>query len=68
MLKITNCGRWYVLEVGEQRLILLNQKALVWHLKHKVGFDTTARASIIHMLMVETVVEIDLANTVRKVS
>lgn len=59
ILKITQTNKWFVVEHGDNKVTMLNQRALVYHLK-KFGFDSAARASIIHMFEYETTVTIDL--------
>ena len=65
VLTITQMGKCYTLEFNEQRLILLNHKSLVWHMKHKVGFDKTAIKSILSVLEVEMSVSVELNYTER---
>lgn len=60
ILKITMYGKGYVLEFKEQRLNILNQKGLVWHLKKHVGLDHTARQCILNVLAVESSVEVNI--------
>lgn len=68
ILKITQSNKSYILEFNGQRTIMLNMKALVWHLKHKVGLDAAARGSVLNILNYEPFVEVDLTMTDRKVS
>ena len=67
ILKITQTNKWFVVEHGDNKITMLNQRALVYHLK-KMGFDAAARASIIHMFEYESTVSFNLAHTERKVS
>ncbi len=59
ILKITQVNKWFVVEHGDNKITMLNQRALVYHLK-KFGFDSAARASIVHMFEYETTICIDL--------
>lgn len=68
ILRITQSSKCYILEFNSQRIIMLNMKALVWHLKHKVGLDAAARGSVLNILNYEPFVEVNLDNTARKVS
>ncbi len=68
ILKITQVNRWFVVELGDSKLHMLNQKSLVYFLKKQVGFNMTAIASIQHVLEHEPMVEINLDHTERKVS
>lgn len=66
ILRITQSGKCYVLEFNSQRIIMLNMKALVWHLKYKVGLDAAARGSVLNILNYEPFVEVDLTKTSAK--
>lgn len=60
-ITITQINKCYAVEFNGQRLILLNKKALMYHLKRKVGLDTAAAASVIHMFEYQTSVTFTLA-------
>ena len=68
VLTITQIGKGYVVEFREQKLLVLNDKALQWHLKRVAKFDKTAIKCITSVLATEPSVSIDLDHTVRKVS
>ena len=68
MLKITAMNRYYVVDIGDNRIHMLNEKSLIYFLKHKVGFDKTAINSIFTTLGYQTVVEVNLDYTQRRVS
>lgn len=59
-LVITQANRWFVIELGDQRLHLLNEKALRWNLKHVFKFDKFAITSIMAYLAQQSRVEINL--------
>ena len=56
---ITQTNKWFVVDIGDQRVHMLNQKSLVHHLK-QWGFDATQRASIVHMFEYETTITVEL--------
>lgn len=60
-LTITQTNKCFVVEFNGQRLILLNKKALMYHLKNKVGLDSAARASIVHTFEYQSTITINLA-------
>lgn len=60
-LVITQMNKCYAVEYNGQRLILLNKKALMYHLKRKVGLDTAAASSVIHMFEYQSTVTLTLA-------
>lgn len=68
VITITQSNKVFVVQYQGQTLYCLNQKALVHHLRHQVGLDKTAIASVVHMFEYETTVSFDLAHTSRKVS
>lgn len=61
ILTVTQSGKAYILTFNGQRLILLNQKALWYHLKHHVKLTTTQCASFIHMFEYEMTISIQVA-------
>ena len=69
-LKITAMNRYYVVDMGDNRIHMLNQKSLTYFLKHQVGLNSGAIDSIMDIFehSDERVVEIDLNHTERKVS
>ena len=70
MLKITAMNRYYVVDIGDSRIHMLNEKSLAYFLKRQVGLDGNAVASIMDIFehSDERVVEINLNHTERKVS
>lgn len=60
VLRITQSHKTFILELNAQKLYVLNQKALVWQLKHLAKLNQTQVASIIHMFEYQSVVEVDL--------
>lgn len=60
ILKITQSNKTFILELNGQKLYVLNQKALVFQLKHLAKLNTTQVASVIHMFEYQSVVEVDL--------
>ena len=60
ILKVTQSNKVYILEFNGQTLFLLNNKALWHHLKHEVGFNSTAITSFINILTYQPTVEVDL--------
>lgn len=60
ILKITQTHKCFVLELNDQKLYILNQKALTHQLKHIAKLTTTQVASITHMFEYQSVVEVDL--------
>ena len=68
MLKITAMNRYYVVDIGDNRIHMLNEKSLTYFLKHQVGFDKHAIHSIFTALSHQTVIELNLEHTQRRVS
>ena len=60
VLRITQSNKTFILELNGQKLYVLNQKALVYQLKHQAKLSQTQIASIIHMFEYQSVVEVDL--------
>ena len=69
-LKITAMNRYYVVDIGDSRIHMLNEKSLTYFLKRRVGLCSNAVSSIMDIFRHsdERVVEIDLNHTERKVS
>ena len=65
ILKITQSNKSFIMEFNTQKLIILNEYSLRWHLRRQVGLDKTAIASILHMFEYENVVEVDISTCVR---
>jgi len=68
ILKVTQTNKWFVVELGDSKVHMLNQKSLVYFLKKQIGFNQTAIASILHMFEYQATVEVNLDHTERKVS
>jgi hypothetical protein len=68
ILKVTQTNKWFVVELGDNRIHMLNQKSLYYFLTKQVGLNKTATNSLIHMFEYQATVEVDLTNTERKVS
>lgn len=68
ILKITQCNRWFVVEMGDSRLHMLNEKSLKYFLKKQVGLGPAAICSLMSVLQYEPMVEVNLDYTERKVS
>ena len=60
ILKITQTNKWFVVELGDNRIHMLNQKSLYYFLTKQVGLSKTAVCSIQHMFEYQAVVEVDL--------
>ena len=56
---ITQVNKYFKVDIGDQRIHMLNQKSLVHHLK-QWGFNPTQRASIVHMFEYEHTVTVQL--------
>ena len=68
ILKVTQTNKWFVVELGDNRIHMLNEKSLTYFLKHQVGFDKHAIHSIFTALSHQTVIELNLEHTQRRVS
>ena len=70
ILKITAMNRYYVVDIGDNRIHMLNQKSLTYFLKKQVGLNSGAVNSIMDIFehSDERVVEINLDHTERRVS
>lgn len=68
ILKITQVNKWFVVELGDNRIHMLNMKSLYYFLNKQVGLNKTAICSIQHMFEYQATVEVDLSQTERKAS
>ena len=70
MLKIVAVSKYYAVDIGDNRIHMLNEKSLIYFLKKRVGLCSNAVSSIMDIFehSDERVVEIDLNHTERKVS
>lgn len=68
ILKITAMNRYYVVDIGDNRIHMLNEKSLTYFLKHQVGLNKTAIGCIFTALSNQPVLEVNLDHTERKVS
>jgi hypothetical protein len=60
ILKVTQTNKWYVVEFGNNRTYMLNQRSLYYFLTKQVGLDKTATNSLIHMFEYQSTVTVDL--------
>lgn len=61
MMKITRYNARYIVELGDSKLHVLNQRSLMYLLKKDTKFDMAARSSIINIVNNEGKIVIDLA-------
>lgn len=67
-LTITAVNKYYVVDIGDARIHMLNHKSLVYFLKRQVGLDKTAISSILSVFDYEATVTVDLNSVARRVS
>ena len=68
VLTITAVKTWYVVDIGDSRIHMLNLKSLTHFLKRQVGLDRTAIHSILSAFNYEAKVTINLDHVAMKVS
>lgn len=67
-MKITQCNTWFVVELGDNKIHMLNEKSLRYHLKKVIGLPPAGVASVMHYLACEpTPLSIDLRHTEAKI-
>jgi len=69
-LKITAMNRYFVVDIGDNRIHMLNEKSLIFFLKKQVGLNSGAVDSIMDYFKYsdERTMEINLDHTERRVS
>lgn len=60
MIRITQVGLYYVVDIGDNRIHMLNAKSLTWFLKHQVGFKKPFINAVLETFKHKAVVEIDM--------
>lgn len=61
MIKITQVAKYFVVDIGDNRIHMLNERALTWFLKNQVKLKPKFVAAIIKTFATQAVVEIDLS-------
>ena len=68
ILKVTQTNKWFVVELGDNKIHMLNQKSLYYFLTKQVGLNKTAVNSLIHIFEYQSTVEVDISKTERRVA